>query len=161
MTQSRIENLIESLSLKPHPEGGYYNEEYRSNLSLTSPTANEQRVAMSHIYYLMPQGQISRWHKVLHDEIWNVYEGDPLRILTFDGLEVEETFIGHIGREVQNNYYKVVPRGYYQAAETTGLYTLLGCTVAPGFTFDDFFFLEDPKLKAVLQSKEGDYTKFI
>lgn len=134
-----MQQLIEKYGLVPHPEGGYYKEIYRSGQKIHSPYANKDRNTVTHIYFLLVQGQISRFHKVLHDEIWNFYEGSPLKLITFDGNDIEEEEIG----SGCNSYNYIVKGGLYQAAETTGEYTLVGCSVAPGFDFKDFTFLSD------------------
>lgn len=133
----RVIELIEKYGLEPHPEGGYFKEEYRSNQLLQSPISANKRNAVTHIYFLLTKGQFSRFHKVVHDEIWNYYEGDPIRLVEYDGSEIVETVIG----PGEKDYYKVIKGGVFQAAESTGIYTLVGCTVAPGFDFKDFSFL--------------------
>jgi predicted cupin superfamily sugar epimerase len=82
---------------------------------------------------------VSRFHRVIHDEIWHIYQGDPLRLIQFDGIRLKETHIGHDCPD----FTAVVPAGTWQAAATTGIHTLAGCTVAPGFDFTDFAFLAD------------------
>ncbi len=152
------QHLIEQYRLSPHPEGGYYREVHRSTQQVDSPVSALPRSAMTHIYFLLAAGQISRFHKVLHDEIWNFYAGMPIRLVTYDGAKVSEETIG----PGCDSYVSVVNGGVYQAAESTGAYSLLGCTVAPGFDFDDFSFLSD-KQGAVKQLSEThpDYQRFI
>jgi predicted cupin superfamily sugar epimerase len=166
MSLHRIEQIKQAFSMKPHPEGGFYSEQYRANTQVSSPLNGKKRPTMTHIYFLLTQNDISRWHRVVHDEIWNVYEGDPLRILTLkenntDGYAIDDCIIGDIGRTVGSEYYKLIEGGDYQAAETTGLYTLVGCTVAPGFEFEDFSYIECQPLKHFVASIGKDYTKFL
>lgn len=143
---SEIQTLIDKYQLEAHPEGGYYREEFRSLHSLSSPVHGKKRDSLSHIYFLLTKGQVSRFHKVLHDEIWNWYEGAPLRLLKGNLSRVEEIHIG----PGEKDYYVVVPAGEWQAAESTGKYTLLGCSVAPGFNFSDFSFMnEEEKARAL------------
>ena len=87
----RAEELINILELSPHPEGGYYKEVYRSKSELSSPKNNKVRNAVTDIYFLLVSGQISRFHKVIHDEIWNFYEGAPLELIEIepDTLEID------------------------------------------------------------------------
>lgn len=132
-------SLIERYGLAPHPEGGHYRRVHRAAQTLWSDAAQASRPAVTHIYFLLRRGEISRFHRVLHDELWHVYEGAPLRLLQFDGERVREEVIGAGGKD----YFGVVPGGCHQAAESTGEYTLAGCTVAPGFDFADFSFLCD------------------
>jgi predicted cupin superfamily sugar epimerase len=73
-----MQDLIDKYTLVPHPEGGYYAVVYESEQSVKSPIVNKVRKAVTHIYFLLLKGQVSLFHKVAHDEIWNFYEGDPL-----------------------------------------------------------------------------------
>jgi len=133
-----MEDLIKKYKLVPHPEGGYFNEIYQSNLHLESPVTGEKRPAVTHIYFLLLRGQISRFHRVVHDELWHFYEGAPLSLILYDGDKIKKERIGP-----GKNYMAVVPGNVWQAAESTGQYSLVGCTVAPGFDFADFSFLND------------------
>ena len=153
-----MQQLIDRYHLKPHPEGGYYREVFRSGQILTSPANGEKRNALTHIYFLLARGQVSRLHKVLHDEVWNFYAGDPLKLIRYDGLNITEALIsGDAG-----DFVKIVPGGFFQAAETTGAFSLVGCTVAPGFEFADFAFLsDDRRLTADFLSKHRAYQKFV
>jgi uncharacterized protein len=134
-----MEALIRQFNLSPHPEGGFYREIFRSDQQVWSTTAAADRSAATHIYFLLPRRQKSRFHRVIHDEIWHIYQGDPLRLIQFDGIRVTETLIG----TGCPDFFAVVPAGVWQAAATSGAYTLAGCTVAPGFDFTDFSFLAD------------------
>ncbi len=152
-----MRQLIDHYGLLPHPEGGYYREIHRSALTVTSTAANAERSALTHIYFLLTKGQISRFHRVHHDEIWNFYEGSPLRLVTFDGSTVEEQLLGPAGQ------YTCIVRGcVFQAAETTGDYSLVGCSVAPGFDFADFTFLADiPEGVDDLEKHAPSYRRFL
>ena len=161
LPHQRIEQIKKVLNMQPHPEGGFYCEQYRSSDLTPSPKNKKLRPSLSHIYFLLTENDISRWHKVVHDEIWNVYEGDPLRILTLHDKGIDDNLIGDIGRNVNSDYFKIIPGGDYQAAETTGTYTLLGCTVAPGFDFEDFSYIEKQSIKDLVISKGKDYAKFL
>ena len=148
-SKSKIETLITRYNLSPHPEGGYYKETYRSEAMVTSPISQEARSCLTQIYFLLTKGDVSRFHKVLHDEIWHYHEGDPLRLLDADKDGCHEIILG----PETGDYHHVIKDGNYQAAESTGEYTLVGCTVAPGFDFADFSFLKDD-----LKDEEGLYT---
>ncbi len=153
-----MQNLIDKYNLAPHPEGGYYAVVYESKQAVRSPVVNKYRKAITHIYFLLPKGQVSLFHKVAHDEIWNFYEGDPLKLIKFNSSTVEEDIIG----SGCSDYASFVEGGVYQAAESTGDYSLVGCSVAPGFEFEDFSLLRDetePKEK-FLQKFPG-YLRFI
>ncbi len=152
-----MRELIDRYGLLPHPEGGYYREIHRSAQKVTSPVADAERSALTHIYFLLTQGQISRFHRVRHDEIWNFYEGFPLRLVTFDGSTVEEQLLSPAGY-----YTGIIRGGLFQAAETMGEYSLVGCSVAPGFDFADFDFLADTaELVGALEKHAPSYRRLL
>lgn len=138
----RAEELIRGLDLSPHPEGGYYKEMYRSEKTLISPGNGATRNAVTDIYFLLISGQVSRFHRVLHDEIWHFYEGDPLELVEIrpELTEVEKIVLH--GASSSPRYKHCVQGGNWQAAYTKGEYSLVGCTVAPGFDFADFEFMD-------------------
>jgi predicted cupin superfamily sugar epimerase len=126
-------DVIEAFRLRPHPEGGWYAETWRS------PSAPGERPASSAILYLLQDGERSHWHRVDADEIWQFSAGDPLdlRIAMTDGGPVVRHRLGNAvtsGDEAQ----VVVPAGAWQAARPLGDWTLVGCIVAPAFSFDGF-----------------------
>lgn len=149
--------LIDTLNLSPHPEGGFYRQIYESERQVTSPVHGQPRQAMTHIYFLLLAGQVSRFHRCLHDEVWNHYAGAPLRLYQLHQQHLTETHIGSATGE----FASVVPGGHYQAAETSGDYTLVGCTVAPGFDFADFCFIDEPCLIEWIKVAHPDMEKFI
>jgi uncharacterized protein len=131
MTLSASE-IIRLLSLKPHPEGGHYLETWRD------PPING-RAASTAIYYLLARGERSHWHRVDATEVWHYYAGSTLRLetATSDHGPVERIALGPnfaAGERPQ----AVVPANAWQAAESLGDWTLVGCTVAPGFEFAGF-----------------------
>lgn len=141
----RAAELIRNLNLMPHPEGGYYRELYRS-LALVEPVDGRGRhAALTTIYFLLPAGAKSRWHRVRSDEIWHYYEGAPLERIVLDG-----GVPGHC-----------VPSDYWQAARSTGAYTLVGCTVGPGFEFADFEMLADSELATELRRMQPALAEFL
>lgn len=165
MTIKRIEQLKQTFKMIAHPEGGFYAEQYRASDRVLSPVNGLERSTLSHIYFLLSETDISRWHKVLHDEIWHVYEGAPLRILSFDADSIDKVIvdeiIGENCSEVSTDYFKVIPGGQFQAAQSTGCYTFLGCSVAPGFMFDDFSYVEDPPTQQWVIEQGKDYARFL
>ena len=153
-----MQNIIDKHKLVPHPEGGYYAVVYESKQTVTSPVVNKDRKAVTHIYFLLLKGQVSLFHKVAHDEIWNFYEGDPVKLIKYNGSTVEEDIIG----SGCSGYVSTVEGGVYQAAETTGVYSLVGCSVAPGFEFEDFSLLRDEfESKEKLLKEFPDYQKYV
>jgi len=151
----RAAELIRQLQLSAHPEGGYYKETYRSADMVTSPQNAEPRSAVTDIYFLIISGKPCRFHRVIHDEIWHYYEGDPLEIIEArsDTLEIFKTVLGPVGGRTA--YKHCVKGNNWQAAYSKGGYSLVGCTVAPGFDFSDFKFLKDEKLALARVLKEN------
>jgi predicted cupin superfamily sugar epimerase len=140
---NRASHLISTLDLRPHPEGGYYREVFRSRLQVQPQDSRPARAALTTIYFLLVEGDVSRWHRVASDEVWHFYEGDPLELLTIDAKtqQVERYLLGGVRSDARPIH--VVPAGVWQAARTTDAYTLVGCTVGPGFDFADFQMLRD------------------
>lgn len=124
------DDIIRALDLKPHPEGGHYRETFRDE--------GAPRGASTAIYYLLRAGEHSHWHRVDAAEVWHWYAGSPLELsLSTDGHKVTTHVLGPnlaTGERPQH----VVPKKAWQSARPLGPYTLVGCTVAPAFTFDGF-----------------------
>ena len=124
--------IIRALGLKPHPEGGFYAETWRD------PAPEGERGAGTAIYYLLCAGEVSAWHRVDAAEIWHWYAGAPLRLrLSGDGQEMREVLLGPDIIAGQRPQAIVPPHGW-QSAESTGAWTLVGCTVSPAFEFAGF-----------------------
>ncbi len=154
---AEIKSLIERYRLEPHPEGGWYREVYRSSLHVESSRVAAMRPAMTHIYFLLGRGECSRFHRVAHDELWHFYAGDPLNIYMLDENAVTHSTLG-----LTTEPMVLVRAGVYQAAETTGAYTLVGCSVAPGFDFADFTFLADsPAALAAVKAHAKEYMRLV
>ena len=139
----RVAELIRDLELAPHPEGGFYREIWRGRLGVEPADGRGARAALTSIYFLLPEGAISRWHRVTSDEIWHHYEGAPLELLVMppDEIRLERHRLGPLGSDQAP--VRCVPAGWWQAARSLGAYTLVGCTVGPGFEFSDFELLRD------------------
>lgn len=124
--------LIEHLQLQPHPEGGHYRETW------VAKTDKKARSIGTCIYFLLRKDERSHWHRVDATEIWHFYAGSPLI------LSISETTNGPAKEHVlTSDFVKgepqiIVPKGHWQAARTTGEFTLVGCTVSPGFQFSGF-----------------------
>lgn len=138
----RAEELIRSLELERHPEGGHFRELHRSSAMVDPGDGRGARAALTTIYYLLRAGEHSRIHLVESDEVWHHYEGAPLELVwSPPGFEtLVELRLGPVGPGVRP--VEVVPAGQWQAARSTGDYTLVGCTVGPGFDFADFRMLD-------------------
>jgi predicted cupin superfamily sugar epimerase len=130
----KAEDIIAWLRLQPHPEGGWYRETFRDG-----PNA-DGRAASTAIYFLLTEEQSSHWHRVTDAvEIWHFHAGDPLElfIAPASGGAVRTVVLGPdigLGHQPQG----IVAAGDWQAARSLGAWTLVGCTVAPGFEFAKF-----------------------
>jgi predicted cupin superfamily sugar epimerase len=135
-------DVIRLLDLKPHPEGGHFREIFRDVALVFPPAPAEEgaaaRAASTAIYFLLARGERSHWHRVDAVEIWHWYAGAPLKleIAREDGRQ-ETVTLGNAlvaGERPQ----AVVPAHAWQAAQSLGEWTLVGCTVAPAFDFAKF-----------------------
>jgi len=157
----RAAHLIEALDLRPHPEGGHYREVYRSPDRVTAGSRGE-RPAVTTIYFLLTAGECSRWHVVRSDEIWHYYEGDPLELLMLDPVTLEHRRMTLGSFDDGREPVHVVPAGQWQAARTSEGYTLVGCSVGPGFEFADFQLMrEEPKTERRLRQAHPDLASML
>jgi predicted cupin superfamily sugar epimerase len=124
-------DIIRKLDLKPHPEGGHYRETFRDSRTV------DGRAASTAILFLLARGERSHWHRVDAVEIWHYYAGAALKLEIVDGSSEQ---IVRLGSDVHadESPQAVVPARAWQAAESFGDWTLVGCTVAPGFDFAGF-----------------------
>jgi predicted cupin superfamily sugar epimerase len=141
---ARAAELIAALGLEPHPEGGYYREVFRSKNLLTPADGRGARAALTTIYFMLPAGVVSRWHRVTSDEVWHLYEGGPLELHELDAAcqTLSNHRLGPFAENLQAPVHTIAA-GNWQAARPLGNYALVGCTVAPGFDFADFTMLAD------------------
>jgi hypothetical protein len=135
----RAAELIERLELAPHPEGGFYRERIRAEQTVIHPIHGGQRSALTCIEFLLVEGTFSALHRVRQTEVWHHLEGDPLALHLIDEASQrhERIVLGKdlaAGMRVQA---AVLP-DVWQASVPMGAYVLAGCTVAPGFDFEDF-----------------------
>ena len=126
---AEADRLIALLELKPHPEGGYFRETFRD----TSSWGLEGRSPSTAIYFLLKAGEASRWHRVDAAEVWHFYRGAPLELR----IGRQSYVLGPDMDEAQAPQI-IVPPHAWQSARSLGDYTLVGCTVAPGFDFAHF-----------------------
>ncbi|MEX0954136.1 MAG: cupin domain-containing protein [Rhizobiaceae bacterium] len=127
------DQVIARLGLKPHPEGGWFSETFRDN-----PAGG--RGHSTAIYFLLREGEQSAWHRVRDAaEVWHFYAGGPLslEIAGPDGAGLQELILGP-DLEADQRPQHVVPANWWQRAQSRGAWTLVGCTVAPGFDFTAF-----------------------
>ena len=123
---NEADRLIEMLDLKPHPEGGYFRETFRD-------ASGEGRSRSTAIYFLLKGGEVSRWHRIDVPEVWHFYRGAPLELTIGKDRYV-------LGNDIDKAQVPqlVVPAGQWQMARSQGDFSLVGCTVAPGFEFEHF-----------------------
>jgi predicted cupin superfamily sugar epimerase len=124
-------DVIESLGLQPHPEGGWYAETWRA------PAADGERPVGTSIYFLLRAGEMSRWHRLDAPEIWHFHAGDPLELR----VQAEGSTTAHRlgpGVAAGERPQAVVPACAWQTARSLGAWTLVGCSMAPGFAVEGF-----------------------
>ncbi len=125
---SEADTLIALLQLAPHPEGGHYRETFRDG---------EGRGHSSAIHFLLKAGEVSWWHRIDAAEVWHFHRGAPIELSIAENCVVTKHWLG-AAMEQGEQPQIVVPPGAWQMARSLGDYTLVGCTVAPGFEFATF-----------------------
>lgn len=124
------QEIIDHLALTPHPEGGHYRQTWVAD--------GDGRPSGTCIYFLLAEGEASHWHKVDATEIWLFHAGAPL-ILSLSASDAGPAVDHVLGPDLNAGAPQIiVPEGHWQAARTTGAYTLVSCTVSPGFRFEGF-----------------------
>ncbi len=125
------DEIIERLRLEPHPEGGWYRQTWMAD--------DGPRASGTCIYFLLKAGERSHWHRVDATEIWHHYRGAPL-VLRLAADEAGPAKAHWLGPDLAGGAEPqvIVPAGFWQSAECTGDWTLVGCTVSPGFQFEGF-----------------------
>lgn len=120
-------SLIQSLKMTPHPEGGHFAETFRADDG-----------SASLILYLLGNDERSHWHRLTKNEILHFYDGDPMTVLSSpDGVSIQTKMLGREG--VDNEPYQlIVPKDTWFSMQSAGDWSLIGCTVSPAFSFDDF-----------------------
>lgn len=160
-----IEEIVNQLELQPHPEGGYFKETYRSFGEINEDSLAQgykgKRNYSTCIYFLLTSDNFSAFHRVKQDEIWHFYDGSTIRlhIISEEGVHTFHL----IGRDLQNGETPqlVVPGGCWFAAEVINKnsYSLVGCTVSPGFSFEDFELKSKKELVSLFPNNEEIITR--
>lgn len=157
----RIRQLIQHYNLQPHPEGGWYTQTYKSKEKIAADALPERfgasRVFSSAIYFLLEQGNFSAFHRIKSDECWHFYAGDPLLIYILE--QHGELKIISLGNDIEKDHafqYVVPANCWFASRPASGSeYCFVGCTVSPGFEFDDFELANGNELSAMYpQHKE-------
>ena len=127
----QADEIIGSLGLRPHPEGGWYRQTWAGD--------EAPRASGTSIYFLLRAGEWSHWHRVDAVEIWHYYAGSPL-ILSISATDIGPVEDNRLGPDLLSGDTPqiIVPAHHWQAARSTGDWTLVGCTVSPGFRFEGF-----------------------
>ena len=141
---SKVKHIIKVLEMIPHPEGGFYKENYRAkgeiNANALTDKYNGSRNFSTGIYFMLTEDSFSAFHRINQDEMWHFYDGDPIELHMITKSGDYSCVI--IGRDISNNEFLqyVVPGGVWFASRVKNKaeYSLLGCTVSPGFDFNDF-----------------------
>lgn len=161
------QDWIRTLGLLPHPEGGYFRETYRSAGRIPQavlPDAFQgDRTFSTSIYFLLEHPGVSRLHRIQSDEIWHHYAGSPLRIVSVSPQGKLTALLLGKNPGKSEEPQRVVPAGHWfgaEVAEPDG-WTLVGCTVAPGFDFADFELADTKKLPPELRALGGSLSNFL
>jgi len=152
---TKADQLIKQYDLKPHPEGGWYKQTYKSKEVIPSAALanrfNGDRAFSTAIYFLLEKGNFSAFHKIKSDECWHFYAGDPLHVYIIDENGLLQTItLGNDLAKEQTFQYVVPANCWFASQPATGSeYCFVGCTVAPGFEFDDFELANENDLSAI------------
>ncbi|HET6768989.1 MAG TPA: cupin domain-containing protein [Chitinophagaceae bacterium] len=152
---SRINQLIQQYNLQPHPEGGWYRQTYKSDEQITADSLPQRfggsRAFATAIYFLLEQGNFSAFHRIKSDECWHFYAGDPLNIyIIHSNGKLETISMGHDFERGQTSQYVVPANCWFGSRPAPGSnYCFVGCTVSPGFEFDDLELADATSLSIV------------
>jgi uncharacterized protein len=154
------DSLIRALALAPHPEGGWYREVFRSPGTVIA--GGRERSALTTILYLLAERGHSRWHRVEGDELWHFHDGAPLELFQLDpaGAAGENRTLSDGGDGTEP--VAVVAAHRWQAARTSGAWSLVSCTMGPGFEFSELALLRDhPAEAAALAARHPEWSSMI
>ncbi len=151
-------DLIKHYQMEPHPEGGYFKETYRSEIEIDS--AQGIRNSSTAIHFLITDKSISHLHRLKSDEGWHFHLGSPLRLIEIaPNGKLIETIIGpdiSKGQKLQH----FVPAGNWFASTSLGEFSFVGCTVSPGFDFNDFVMGKKAELSKIYPEHSGVFERY-
>ena len=156
---AKAQDLIRQYELQPHPEGGWYKLTYKSNESIPAIALPRRfggdRVFSTAIYFLLEKENFSAFHKIKSDECWHFYDGDPLHVYIIDQEGTLRVIT--LGKNADQTFQYVVPANCWFASRPAldSEYCFVGCTVAPGFEFDDFQLANAKELAALYPHHAG------
>jgi predicted cupin superfamily sugar epimerase len=142
---SEIQSIVDKLNMRPHPEGGYFVETYRSEINISESGKSVATV----IYFLLPSTEKSSWHRIKSDEFWFYHSGSPIVVHSIENNKYKAQVVGNNLKQGQIPQY-LVPGGAIFGASVLeeNSYSLVSCVVAPGFDFEDFeLFTKEEMLK--------------
>jgi hypothetical protein len=152
--------LIDKLQLLPHPEGGWYRETYRSEETMTNKNGAQRNVCTA-IYFLLVGKNKSHFHRIESDETWFFHNGEPLEIVMIEGGKMRSVLLGNDISNEEIPQFTVPAKTWFAAKIKSGIgYSLVSCTVAPGFDFSDFELAERQKLIKELPELEAVIREF-
>ena len=161
MVHMNGDNIIQALGLEAHPEGGFYRETWRCQDRAAAPRLGDRCFGTS-IYFLLRAGDVSRFHRLASDEIWHFHQGDPITVAMLtqdDGLKLH--LVGGMDGGMARPQL-VIPKNTWFGAVIEGPsafgYTLVGCTVSPGFDFRDFELARPEDIWSVVSHRPMDQT---
>lgn len=141
----RVKELVKELELKPHPEGGYYAESYRSDWEFS--TDHGPRSLMTCIYFLLTSDNFSKFHQIKSDEMWFYHEGSPLTVHVLDEGQYSKLLVGPSDKDGHRPYQLVINGVIFgSTVDKPDSYSLVSCVVAPGFDFADFKLFTEEEL---------------
>ncbi len=150
---------MKPVELNAHPEGGRFQEVFKSDATVTTGSG-QIRSALTHIYFSLNPGEVSRFHKVSSDEVWNLYQGNGIHLYIWDGSENPPSVMELSVRS--NCFCHVVRAGHWQAAKPISDTILAGCSVAPGFEYSDFELIDPESERAkIIQDLDPSMSEFI
>ncbi len=160
-----VQQLVQQFNMLPHPEGGFYKENYRSDEIISSNNLPERfsgsRYFSTAIYFLLEQGNFSAFHKIKSDECWHFYAGQTLNVYVLQHDGKLDTI--RLGNDLNNGetFQFVVPANCWFASEpaTNSDFSFVGCTVAPGFDFEDFELAKADELVQVFPQYETEIRR--
>jgi predicted cupin superfamily sugar epimerase len=138
-----INSIINKLKLQPHPEGGFYSETYRSDITIPG----KDRQLMTSIYFLLSSENVSRFHRIKSDELWFYHSGSPLVVHRLENGSHSQTLVGPNILEDELPYF-LVPKDtiFGSTVLNKNSYSLVSCVVSPGFDFKDFELFSEEQL---------------
>jgi predicted cupin superfamily sugar epimerase len=157
--KERIEFLVEKLNLKPHPEGGFYSETYRSEESIT--TDSGERNLTTAIYFLLTSENVSKFHRIKSDELWFFHEGSNLTVHTLSKDGHLQLSLGHPSDTTVSSPQHLVKAHtiFGSSVDEPNSYALVSCVVSPGFDFEDFDLFQREELMTLFPQAERIISK--